>query len=437
MKSMNKYWLFCFLVTLLCPAKASEILSLDPCLKKALENNFSIKIAREESNISKNNNQAGNAGMLPELSANAAYQNSSNNTKQQFVDGRQINRDGAQSTNLNGGIVLNWTLFDGMQMFVERSKLKDLEAMGELDYKLKVENTIATVMEQYYEAVRIKFLIQFQQQQNDLLGIRKNYVNNRFNAGLGSKMDVLQTEVDQNSGQMNLLSLQQQYNQALFTLHLLMGMKGKPDYEVETVLPDPMVLEENTLEKSMKEKNIALKAASMKVGLSEKEIKKLRGQMLPRLGLNMGYNYARSTAEAGFLLSNQNLGFNYGLTASVPLFSGFVNKTKIQNAQINRKAEQLRLEENILSKELGLKQSLSSLNSLREMLPIIKKNLELAKEVSSIAEDRYKSGSSTILELREAEQTAFKAAVDLAALQVNIKKEEVNVLRLSGALLKN
>jgi outer membrane protein TolC len=151
----------------------------------------------------------------------------------------------------------------------------------------------------------------------------------------------------------------------------------------------------------------------------------------------MGYNYARNTAEAGFLLSNQNLGFNYGLTASVPLFTGWMNRTKIQNAQINRKAEQLRMEESKLSKELGLKQALANLKSLREMLPVIQKNLSLAKEVSLIAEDRYKSGSSTILELREAEQTAFKAAVDLAALQVNIKKEEVLLLQLTGALLKN
>jgi outer membrane protein TolC len=114
-----------------------------------------------------------------------------------------------------------------------------------------------------------------------------------------------------------------------------------------------------------------------------------------------------------------------------------MNRTKIQNAQINRKAEQLRMEESKLSKELGLKQALANLKSLREMLPVIQKNLSLAKEVSLIAEDRYKSGSSTILELREAEQTAFKAAVDLAALQVNIKKEEVLLLQLTGALLKN
>jgi outer membrane protein TolC len=280
-------------------------------------------------------------------------------------------------------------------------------------------------------------LLQFQQQQNDILTTRKNYVTNRFNAGLGTKMDVLQTEVDQNSGQMNLLALQQQYKSALFTLHLLMGLKGEPDYEVETNLPEPMILEEVSLEKSMKEKNTELKSAAMRVGLSEKEIKKLRGQQLPRLGLNMGYNYARNTAEAGFLLSNQNLGFNYGLTASVPLFTGWMNRTKIQNAQINRKAEQLRMEESKLSKELGLKQALANLKSLREMLPVIQKNLSLAKEVSLIAEDRYKSGSSTILELREAEQTAFKAAVDLAALQVNIKKEEVLLLQLTGALLKN
>jgi outer membrane protein len=417
--------------------RGQEVMTLEQSIKLTLENNFSIKIAKEESNLSKNNNNLGNAGMLPDLSANAAYQNSSNNTQQVFVDGREINRDGAKSTNLNGGLALNWTLFDGMQMFVERSKLKDLEAIGQLQYKLRIENTISTLMTQYYETVRIKYLISYQQQQIQILSTRESYVKNRFNAGLGPKIDVLQTEVDKNNAQMNLLSLQQQYNNALFNLHLIMGMKGKPNYEVETTLPEPMVLEENTLEKSMKEKNTEVKSAEILVGLSEKEIKKLRGQQLPKLGLNMGYNFTRNTAEAGFLLSNQNLGFYYGLTASVPLFTGFTTRTKIQNAMILRKAEGLRLEEIVLSKELSLKQAFANLAALREMLPVIQKNMELAKELASIADDRFKSGSSTILELREAEQTAFQAANDLAALQVNIKKEEVGLLKITGALLRN
>ena len=68
---------------------------------------------------------------------------------------------------------------------------------------------------------------------------------------------------------------------------------------------------------------------------------------------------------------------------------------------------------------------------------MIQKNQSLAKDVFTIAEERYKSGSSNILELREAEQSAFKAASDLAALQVNIKKAEVAVVKLTGGLLKN
>lgn len=418
------------------PSGAQEIITLEQSIKMALENNFSIKIAKEESNISKNNNTLGNAGMLPEVMANGSFQNSSNNTQQNFVDGREINRDGAQSTNLVGGVALNWTLFDGMQMFLERSKLKDLQEIGEIQFRIKIENTLSELMNQYYEAIRINYLIDFQQKQIQLLNKREEIVRNRFQGGLGPKTDVLQTEIDQNNAQVALLALQQQYTDAKFTLQLLMGRKGNNDFEIEKALPDPGIFEENTLAKSLREKNNEVKSAELQIGFSEKEIKKLRGQQMPKIGLNLGYNYSRSTAEAGFILKNQNLGFNYGLSASLPIFTGFTTRTKIQNAMIMHKTDQLRLEETILNKETELKQALNNLARLKEMLPVIQKNQTIAENVFSIAQEQFKNGSNTILELREAEQEQFKVINDLASLKINIKKAEVRVLKLTGGLLK-
>lgn len=416
--------------------EAQEILSLNQCIKTALENNYSIKIAKEENIIPKNNNNLGEAGMLPELSATGAYQNSSNNTRQNFVDGREINRDGAQSTNLTGGVALNWTIFDGMQMFLERGKLRDLQEIGELQYRLKIESTISDLMNQYYETLRLALLIDFQEKQMELLSKREEIVRNRFNAGLGPKTDVLQTEVDKNNLSLSILTLKQQYSSAKFYLQILMGTKGNADFEIDKNIPEALLFEENTLMKSLKEKNPEVKSAEIKVGFSEKEIKKLRGQQMPRIGLNLGYNYSRSTAEAGFLLSNQNLGFNYGITASIPIFNGFRNRTRIQNALITRKADQLRLEQTIFTQETELKQALDNLSKLRAMIPVLEKNREIADKLFSIAEDQFKNGSTTILQLKEAEQEKFRVMNDLTTLQVNIKKTEINLLRITGSLLK-
>lgn len=103
---------------------------------------------------------------------------------------------------------------------------------------------------------------------------------------------------------------------------------------------------------------------------------------------------------------------------------------------IMHKTDQLRLEETILNKETELKQALNNLARLKEMLPVIQKNQTIAENVFSIAQEQFKNGSNTILELREAEQEQFKVINDLASLKINIKKAEVRVLKLTGGLLK-
>jgi outer membrane protein len=50
--------------------------------------------------------------------------------------------------------------------------------------------------------------------------------------------------------------------------------------------------------------------------------------------VNLGYNYAKSEAEAGFLLSRQSSGITYGVSASWNIFDGLNLNRQIQNARI-------------------------------------------------------------------------------------------------------
>ena len=76
--------------------------------------------------LAENNSTIGNAGFLPTLDAGGSYIKSSSNTKQEYFDGRTIDRTNAKSTNINAGINLNWTIFDGLAMFGNINMLKDM-----------------------------------------------------------------------------------------------------------------------------------------------------------------------------------------------------------------------------------------------------------------------------------------------------------------------
>ena len=121
---------------------SQELLTPEEAIKIALQNNYSISIARNEAEIAANNSSLGNAGFFPNLEATGSYSKSINNTRQEFFSGEQRELDGAKSSTLTAGISLNWTIFDGLRMFASLDRLKALNKTGELNFKFEVENNI-------------------------------------------------------------------------------------------------------------------------------------------------------------------------------------------------------------------------------------------------------------------------------------------------------
>ncbi|MFY9153108.1 MAG: hypothetical protein WAO52_13915, partial [Prolixibacteraceae bacterium] len=67
---------------------AQETLSLKDAVALALQQNYSISMAENNSRISGINNSAGNAGMLPKLDLTGTRSISVNNSHAEYFDGR-------------------------------------------------------------------------------------------------------------------------------------------------------------------------------------------------------------------------------------------------------------------------------------------------------------------------------------------------------------
>ncbi len=104
--------LICFSI---CNSNAQEILTLEDAVKIALENNYEIKISKNDLRIDQSNVAYGNAGMMPKLTANVVDNNSVQNTSQTRQDGTVTELDNAKNNNLTYGVGLDWTIFDGLK----------------------------------------------------------------------------------------------------------------------------------------------------------------------------------------------------------------------------------------------------------------------------------------------------------------------------------
>ena len=148
--------IFCLLVILFFSKGlfSQDSLTVEQAVAYALRNNYNILLARNDSAIAAIDYDLRNGIFLPNINAGATYLVNNNNQKQTLADGSERDRKGIRSNNLNASLNLSWTIFDGFRMFLLRDQLDIAVTRGNLVVKNAVINTVASVINTYYDIVR-------------------------------------------------------------------------------------------------------------------------------------------------------------------------------------------------------------------------------------------------------------------------------------------
>jgi outer membrane protein len=429
--------IICFVVK----AQAQGILTLDEAIKIALENNYSIKIAKSNQQIAENNNTRGNAGMLPTVTGNI--------NKNYVVSGvtiglfdpnlPAIERSGVQ--NNTGGIGVNavWTLYDGMGMFIARDRLRELQKTTVTQLESNLENSISQVSNVYYDIIRqsrrVKNLKQGLSISNDRLKLSRD----RYEVGQGSKVDYLSSQVDYNEDQAALIAQVQSLENTKISLNSLLVRNLQTDFITnDTIFFDKNLSLESLREATLKQ-NPLLVLADQNKKLAAMDLKLQKSAQLPQVDLVTGYNYSTLNNGAGApqaTKSLENFAFNYGIRASINIFDGYNQKRRIQNAKISQ--EIANHQEGDLRNQLNtaLERTFLSYKNALELIKLETENYKIARQNIDIAFERYKVGNSTAYELREVQRNAVAAETRLIEAEFNAKVTEIELLRLSSKVIE-
>src|SRR5688572_4841419 len=200
--------IFCLSVIsllLLVRANAQQVLTVEEAIAAALRSNYDILMSRTDSASFALDNSYAWAAFIPRLNASANTVWNKNNQDLTFRkrDGSggdsTVARDAVKTSNLNYGVNLNWTLFDGFRMFATRDKLAEFQVLGELGVKNQVVNTVASIINNYYNIVRQKQQLRAIEEQISINEERVKLADRKLSVGLGSKPELLQAKVDLNA----------------------------------------------------------------------------------------------------------------------------------------------------------------------------------------------------------------------------------------------
>lgn len=412
-----------------------SLLTLEQAISTALEQNYGIRLARIDQQITENNVSIGNAGMLPNVDLSGSQSTSITNTEQEFINGDQVVRSGAKSSSLTGGSYLNWTIFDGLGMFATYDKLKALNQLSQAQLEVLISNTVAAVQETYYELVQQKGAVAVAEQSLALTQERMQLAQDRYEIGSGSKLEYLNAQVDYNADRNQLMQQKEAMESARIQLNTLLGRKPDVPISPADSIGTDKSLDYGALYGKMNEQNPELLAAHISERVAGHEVREAKARRYPEIGVQGNYAYTRSQSEAGFLVSNKNNGLSFGLTASLPVFHGFNINRAIENARMM--AERQALQSESLGHELEGELAtiyVSYLNNL-DLIKLESENLDVAKENLDISKESYEVGGISALELRETQQSYVDAQYRLLLAQYRAKVAEIELRLLAGELV--
>jgi outer membrane protein len=413
---------------------AQQKLNLEEAVQIALENNYDIKLSGNALEIGKNDVSRGVAAMYPVVTGNFSTNNTVSNTKQTLSSGQLQERTGAKASNTAYGPVLNWKIFDGFEMFARYDQLKELQKLDESNLKLTIQTTIADVVSSYYDLVQQQQQIQALRTALEISRIRLKNSRSRFQIGKAAKLEVLAATVDLNADTTNLLRQNDVYRNTKIRLNELLAREINTDFSVADTIIIQNDLNLAELQNSANQQNPQLQSALINQRIAELGLKQVKANRYPDINLNSGYNFNRSTSELGFAQRSQGRGFNYGLTASINIFNGFLQKRNERNANLEIETSKLNLQKLNQSINSQIASLFQTYQTNIQLVKLEKQNVAVAQQNLDITMEKFRLGSVAPLEFREAQRNFIDATARYTNAQFQAKLAEINLKQIAGSI---
>lgn len=247
----------------------TDSLNLDQVIAESLSKNYGVRIAQLDKDIATTLNTPGMAGQMPTIAAGIAATGSTSNIYQRFATGQEINSSNASGNNLAAFVALDWTIFSGFRISIERERLSDLEDLSEIQLKNQVSQLVRDVTVAYMSFVRVAKQVEQGKEISKLNEERAALAKASYDAGVSAKTLWLQAEVDKNAQQQAVRSLEIELVTLGQQLNLLMGKEEDSTPILSFQIPTRSLWDLAQMKQDMLSTNLEFSLAKKSTEISE------------------------------------------------------------------------------------------------------------------------------------------------------------------------
>ncbi|BAH38190.1 MAG TPA: TolC family protein [Gemmatimonas aurantiaca] len=442
---------------------AGAILTLSDALALARRNNPTLQTSLNSRRIAAANVRAANGAFLP--SVNTSLGGSYREGRQTFFQGQGFGSTNDQlSTDVSAGASLNLS----MAALNDRRAVKANQDATESDIQAAEQRVRNDVTVQYMAALQQQARAQLQDTLLTTTSAQLQLAQARLQVGSGTQLDVQRAEVTHGQQRVAALNARNQAAIEIVRLYQQIGLPPVLETRLDTALAPTPTLDLQSVLASARSDNPTLDAARTRQESARRSIASARSGYIPTLALSANISgftnrYTNTNALiqqglAGVLSSQascirteevrarlnldnrltqcQGMAFTpadeqairdsqgkypldftrnpYGLSAtfSLPIFNGFRREQQIEQASVNQRNAQIEVRNQELRISSDVTAAYLQLNTAQQTVTMQEENVRSARTALELAQERYRVGAISIVDLVQARGDYERAATD-------------------------
>lgn len=415
-----------------------RVITIDEAISIALENNYSLKQAKNELDLAEDLIFSEKADFLPSVSASM---NGSRTTGQQFIFER-FSEDldpfvDVSSQSISGGMNANINLFNGFNNILTLKSSQSNKESREQQYERAKELVIFNTASRYLQVLLDKELLAIAKQNLETSTAQLEQVQAQVELGARPMVDLFNQEAQVANDE--LVVTQRDNTLSLNSLLLIRQLEIDPLGAYDFVVPDLTLNGLPWMDVNLRSLvNEALTTRS-DILSAEASISSLRYQMqvtknslLPTLRASAGVSsrysdqYSIGGNEVSFSdqFFDQQVNRSLGLSFNVSLFNNWNRMYSIQSSQVQLKNAELNLDNSKMQVIQEVSQAYNDYSSYVKQLEASEKSLVASERAFQTQQERYNLGASTLIELTQAQSSFVSAQSNYTQAMYNLIFQE-------------
>jgi outer membrane protein len=363
------------------------------------------------------------AAQAAERSARGAYLPSLSMSAGTSLAGSDVLGTPATGTTVGGtsdayraGLSASWDVYTGGRRGAEQTAAQASTRAAEATLTAQRADVSLQVETAFYQVLRTEDLAAVAQARIDRAQEGVTAAQQRLSLGSATRSDLLRAQTDRDAAQ-----------------HALGRLVGADEPVTATRGGESQVTPLSEADAGALLESIASQAPSVLAARAETEsaaagIDAARSQYLPSVSLTTGYNWQNQDPA----FNQSQTSWSVGIGVSYPIFNGYQREEGVVRARAQQTAAQAALADAVRGVRADASRSIGALRLAGERIDLAEQAVAAAQEDLRVQRERYRLGSSTILDLLTSQQAVVQAESDRVTARYDYQVARAQLDALAG-----